>query len=48
MRLFLVAFPAMIMALQTDPVVGVLNIIQTALQIWAVVLLFKVPKTASL
>lgn len=43
-----VALPAMIMALQTDPVVGILNIIQTALQIWAVVLLFKVPKTANL
>ncbi|MGG5208497.1 hypothetical protein ACQWU4_06080 [Chryseobacterium sp. MIQD13] len=30
--------------LLSDPVLGILNIIQTILQIWALVLLFKIPK----
>ena len=29
------------------PLVGIINIIQTVMQIWAVVLLFQVPKTAA-
>jgi hypothetical protein len=31
-----------------NPVVGVLNIAQTAMQVWAVVLLFKIPKQSGI
>ncbi len=30
--------------LENQPVIGIINIIQTVLQIWSVVLLFKIPK----
>lgn len=41
----LFALPIMLMTLRSNPVLGVINITQTALQIWAVIVLFKVPKT---
>jgi membrane-bound ClpP family serine protease len=40
----LVGIPFTLKNLTEKPVVGIINIIQTILQIWAVVLLFKVPK----
>ncbi|ASK30257.1 hypothetical protein CEY12_09075 [Chryseobacterium sp. T16E-39] len=43
-----VGFPSILITLKIDPVLGIINIIQTILQIWAAVLLFKVPKTVKL
>ncbi len=40
----LIGIPFTLQNLTEKPVVGIINIIQTILQIWAVVLLFKVPK----
>lgn len=37
----------MINTLMTKPIVGVNNLVQTALQIWSIVLLFQVPKAAA-
>lgn len=39
----LVGIPTIIKNLEQYPAVGAINIIQTALQFWALVLLFKVP-----
>ena len=41
----LFAIPIVIMNIINNPIIGIINIIQTALQIFAVVLLFKIPKT---
>jgi hypothetical protein len=41
----LIGIPFIIMNIVNNPIVGIVNIIQTALQIYAIVLLFKVPKT---
>ena len=41
----LLSFPLIIANLKSEPVVGTINIFQTILQIWALVLLFKIPKT---
>ncbi len=38
--------PVFINNIIEKPVVGIINILQTIMQVWAVVLLFKVPKTA--
>lgn len=40
----LLGFPFVITNLKNEPVVGIINIIQTILQIWSLVLLFKIPK----
>lgn len=40
----LFGFPYIITNLKNEPVVGIINIVQTILQIWALVLLFKIPK----
>ena len=42
----LLSFPLIIANLKSEPVIGTINIFQTILQIWALVLLFKIPKTA--
>ena len=42
----LLSFPLIIADLKSEPVIGTINIFQTILQIWALVLLFKIPKTA--
>ncbi len=44
----LFGFPFMIANLKNDIVVGIINILQTVLQIWALVLLFKMSKTEKL
>ena len=41
----LIGIPFIIMNIVNNPIVGIINIIQTALQIYAMVLLFKIPKT---
>lgn len=41
----LIGIPFTIMNLAQRPIIGLINVIQTALQIWAVVILFKIPKT---
>lgn len=40
----LIGFRTIYTNLLSDPVLGVLNIIQTILQVWTLILLFKVPK----
>lgn len=40
----LLGFPFIIANLKNEPVVGTINIVQTVLQIWSLVLLFKIPK----
>lgn len=40
----LIGVPIIIMNILNNPIVGIINIVQTALQIYAIVLLFKVPK----
>ena len=45
LTLGLFTFPFIIANLKSEPVVGTINIAQTILQIWALVLLFKIPKT---
>ncbi|WBV58429.1 hypothetical protein PFY10_08205 [Chryseobacterium daecheongense] len=44
----ILAIPIVIMNFLADPVLGIINVAQTILQIWAVVLLFKVPKTVEI
>lgn len=39
----LIAIPGMIKNFEKNPGIGVINLIQTLLQIWATVLLFKIP-----
>jgi len=39
-----IAIPAIIKNLSQNPAVGVINIIQTVFQVWALILLFKIPK----
>ena len=36
--------PFVIINLKNDPVLGIINIIQTILQVWSLILLFKIPK----
>lgn len=40
----LIGIPVTLKNLTEKPVVGIINVVQTILQIWSVVLLFKVPK----
>jgi len=40
----LLGFPFLIAIIKKEPVVGIINIVQTILQIWSLVLLFKIPK----
>lgn len=40
----LLGLPSILINLVHDPVLGILNIVQTILQIWVIVLLFKIPK----
>ncbi|WP_373748045.1 hypothetical protein [Kaistella sp.] len=44
LSLGLLGFPFLIANLKNEPFVGIINIVQTVLQIWALVLLFKIPK----
>ncbi len=44
----LLGFSFVISNLQNEPVVGIINIVQTILQIWSLVLLFKIPKLEKL
>lgn len=39
--------PSLILALSGNTIVGILNITQGILQIWAIVLLFKIPKSTN-
>ena len=39
--------PSMVSTLQNDPVLGILGIIQSVLQIWSLILLFKIPKNTT-
>jgi len=41
----LIGIPFIIMNIVNNPIVGVINIIQTSLQLYAIILLFKVSKT---
>lgn len=41
----LLGFPFIIASIKNEPVIGIINIVQTILQIWALILLFKIPKT---
>lgn len=45
MILGLIGIPFIIINILNNPIVGIINIIQTALQIYAIILLFKIPKT---
>lgn len=47
MILGLLGVPFMIKNMATAPVVGIVNVIQTVFQVWALVLLFKIPKEAN-
>ena len=40
----IIGIPLMIKILEQNPAVGVINVIQTVFQVWALVLLFKIPK----
>jgi len=40
----LIGLPLIIINLKNEPIIGVINIVQTVLQIWALVLLFVIPK----
>lgn len=40
----LIGLPYIIINLKNEPIVGVINIVQTVLQIWTLVLLFVIPK----
>lgn len=40
----IVGIPFVIQDLENNTVVGIINILQTVLQIWALILLFKIPK----
>ncbi|MDP9957742.1 hypothetical protein J2X97_003414 [Epilithonimonas hungarica] len=44
----LLGFPYIIANLKNEPVIGIINIVQTILQIWALVLLFKIAKPEKL
>lgn len=48
MILGLIGIPGIIMNILLSPIVGIINIVQTALQIYAIVLLFRIPKPNSL
>lgn len=41
----LVGIPFFIANFKNEPVVGIINIVQTFLQVWALILLFKIPKS---
>jgi hypothetical protein len=40
----IIGLPFIVQNLKNDLVLGIINIVQTILQIWAMILLFKVPK----
>ncbi|KFC21931.1 hypothetical protein [Epilithonimonas lactis] len=44
----IVGIPFVIQNLENNTVVGIINILQTVLQIWALILLFKIPKKRNL
>ena len=48
LSLGLLGFPFLIANLKNEPFVGIINIVQTILQIWALILLFKIPKIEKL
>src|SRR5690606_918831 len=48
MILGLIGIPTIIMNILLNPIVGIINVVQAALQIYSIVLLFKVPKSNSL
>lgn len=41
----LISIPVTIMNLGQRPIVGLINVAQTVLQVWAMIILFKIPKT---
>lgn len=41
----LLGIPFFIANFKNEPVVGIINIVQTFLQVWALILLFKIPKS---
>ncbi len=42
----LISIPVTLMNLGQRPIVGLINVAQTVLQVWAMIILFKIPKTA--
>jgi len=42
----MLGLPFIIINLKSDPVLGIINIIQTILQVWSLVLLFQIPQSA--
>lgn len=44
----IVGIPFIVKNLGNDIVLGIINIVQTILQVWAVILLFKIPKIENL
>jgi hypothetical protein len=42
----MLGLPFIIINLKNDPVLGIINIIQTILQVWSLVLLFQIPQSA--
>lgn len=42
----MLGLPFIIINLKNDPVLGIINIIQTILQVWSLVLLFQIPRSA--
>lgn len=41
----LLGIPFFIANFKNEPVVGIINVVQTVLQVWALILLFKIPKS---
>ncbi len=41
----LISIPVTIVSLGQRPIVGLINVAQTVLQVWAMIILFKIPKT---
>ncbi|WP_219337359.1 hypothetical protein [Pontibacter populi] len=48
MILGVLGLPFIVLNFMNNPIVGFINIVQTILQVWAAVLLFKVPKHSAL
>jgi membrane-bound ClpP family serine protease len=42
----LISIPVTMMNLGQRPIIGLINVVQTVLQVWAMVILFKIPKTS--
>ncbi len=43
----LISIPVTLMNLGQRPIIGLINVVQTVLQVWAMIILFKIPKTAN-